>query len=202
MSTQNFKIWFLVTCKYYSVGKYIVQYTNFTNLFSSTCDYGDKLSVNSLVKHCRVILDRRDPSSSSALRLHMTLVTCDLAVCSGTLVLLSIVITAAGHPRLEQCFRNERDHNSTNKKKTNLCTRHELAWTVTQTMPNGVLTCAHKYGLLIALQLTVHLHAWYTLASFVDFGCFTLYSISVILSVSVSDFGLVISVDFCKSLLI
>ena len=50
----------------------------------------------------------------------------------------------------------------------------------------------------IELQLTVQFNAWFTHASFVDFCLFKLCSILAILSHSVSDFGLVIWVDFFK----
>jgi len=52
--------------------------------------------------------------------------------------------------------------------------------------------------MLIALQLTVQLNGWFTLASFGDFYRFKLCGILVILSHSTSDFGLMIWIDFFK----
>jgi len=52
--------------------------------------------------------------------------------------------------------------------------------------------------MLIALQLTVQLNAWFTVASFGDFCRFKLCGILAILSHSISDFGLMIWVDFFK----
>ena len=69
---------------------------------------------------------------------------------------------------------------------------------------NCALKCRWKESIIstITLQLTVQFNAWFTPSSFVDFCRFKLCSILVILSHIVSDFGLVIRVDFFEELVI